>query len=121
MIENRDNAPLKCKAVKGLQLPQYLIAYLEQDKKYHLKFADSFATKPQYDLQYFVDTIQHMIETATIDKIEIIKNKTKPVVTTTNKKKNLIWITVVLAIVVLVFFTLKMMNELNKKNEHDSI
>lgn len=121
VIENQDNSPLKFKAVKAFQIQKYIIAYLEQEKKYHIQFADSFATKPQYDVQYFADSIKQMVETASIGKIEIMKNETQHVVIATKKKNIFIWVTVVLAIAVLAFFTFKMMNEVNKKHKHDSI
>lgn len=115
-INNEDNAPLKINKVKAFQLNQFLLAYLEKGKQYHLAFGDSLAVKPQYDLTFFKDSIESNPTILTVGEIENQKIQQPVVVESKPSNKTFLWIAVALVSILLLFFTVKMMKEVNKRN-----
>jgi hypothetical protein len=55
-IDNEDNAPLVIDSVQVSQKERYLLTWLDPGK-YELLVGDKHATRPKYDLKYFVDTV----------------------------------------------------------------
>ena len=81
-IANEDNPPLQIKGVTAYQLSQSVIAYLDKGNSYHLLVGDSAAISPNYDLQFFTDSLKHQLPLATVGAVIVnpeFKNKeTKP-------------------------------------------
>lgn len=68
-IENQDDNPLKLISVRAFQLNAYLIAHLDKNKKYTLRFGSKTTAAPLYDLNYFTDSIPlklSMVETGKV-------------------------------------------------------
>lgn len=115
VVDNKDDAALQFDSIKAFQLQQYMIAYLEKDKAYYIEFSDSFATKPEYDLSYFKDSIKTTLLTASIGAIHSTKNKVEPVTLKKDSNKTLLWVSVSIAAIILLFFTFRIINDINKK------
>ncbi|MDI3319083.1 hypothetical protein [Pinibacter soli] len=112
-IYNGDNPPLTVTAVKTFQSRKQLIASLDAGKKYALYMNDSAAKAPSYELQNFKDSIPQVVKNIAVGSIE--KN-----VTETTKKveasKKWLWITLVIVLAVLAFFTVRLVKDVQKKN-----
>ncbi|HEV8082059.1 MAG TPA: hypothetical protein VGP55_02600 [Chitinophagaceae bacterium] len=118
-INNEDNVPLKVNAVGALQLNTYLLTYLEAGKRYFLNFGDSATLAPKYDLEFFSDSANKNPSEISVNSFE--KNKILSAANTPSSKNNklLLWIIIGIVLVVLCFFTIKMMDEVRKKSEKD--
>ncbi len=62
-VQNNDDQPLQIKKVTGSFLKHYLIADLNPQGQYTLKFSDNEAEVPKYDLTYFRTNIPEDIAT----------------------------------------------------------
>lgn len=116
IIDNEDNIPLKVKTVNAFQLNTCLLTYLRSGEKYFLKFGDSTIPAPKYDLQFFSDSIEKNPLELSVDGIE--KNKIVNNVSNRDVSKNnhfLLWIIMGVILIILCFFTFKMIGEVNKK------
>jgi hypothetical protein len=121
VIENEDNKSLHVDSVLALQLNSYLISYLDADRNYFVVFGNAKAQKPNYDLAYFEDSIRSNvlkeINCGPISKNTIIPN-TEPVKKATAVKglnKWWIWPVLIGILVLLLFFTLKVSKDINRK------
>ncbi len=118
-INNEDNNPIKIKAVQAFQLNTYLLTYLQADKNYFLNFGDSSIQAPKYDLAFFADSANKNPSEISLKSFE--KNKASITSTTSSKNnKLLLWIIIGVILVVLCFFTFKMMGEVNRRKDADS-
>ncbi|RWY48129.1 hypothetical protein [Mucilaginibacter gilvus] len=68
-IANEDNPPLEVKSITAYQLGQSLIAYLDKGNSYNLLVGDSVATFPNYDLQFFTDSVKRQLPAATLGAV----------------------------------------------------
>ena len=120
VIQNGDNPPLKVAAIKATSYKWFMIAYLDNKKKYTLQFGNDSVAMPKYDLAFFIDSIGATIETARAG--ELVKNEMavadKPV---THDNSWMIWTAIGVALVTLLFFTRKMFREVDKRKQHDNI
>ncbi|MDH7461300.1 hypothetical protein QEG73_08415 [Chitinophagaceae bacterium 26-R-25] len=111
-IYNGDNPPLIVTALKTFQSHKQLIASLDAGKKYALYLNDSAAKAPSYELQNFKDSIPQVVKIIAVGSIE--KN-----VTATTKKveasKKWLWLTLVVVLAVLAFFTVRLVKDVQKK------
>jgi hypothetical protein len=118
IIDNNDNVPLRIKSAKAYQLNRYMLAYLEKGKQYQLAFGDPLAKAPEYDLQFFKDSIGTDIPVLSVGNIQSIS----PIKAAIEKPKNnntvFLWITIAIVSILLLFFTLKMTREIKKRNNH---
>lgn len=113
-INNDDNEPLKIKSIKAFQLKEYVLAYLESGHKYKLLFGDSLAEQPVYDLAAFKDSIKKNLPILNIGTIESIEYKAT-VPQTVNSNKYLLWIVLFVAVLILLLFSYKMVQEIKRK------
>lgn len=115
IINNEDDIPLKVKSVEAFQLNTSLLTYLQAGKKYDLYFGDSTALYPKYDLQFFADSIKINPAEASLGTVQ--KNKMQG-----NSSESLfsrysnwaLWIIIIGVLLVLCFFTFKMVREVDK-------
>ncbi len=80
VIYNNDNAPLEIANITAYQQKEYIIAFLNKNEQYTLKFGNINLPAPVYDLKFFKDQIPVNTTKITTDKpIEIydanLKNK----------------------------------------------
>jgi hypothetical protein len=112
IISNEDNLPLKIESLKTFNSCQTVTAYLEKENQYELMMGNAAATTPSYDLQQInINTVTSIPE-ASISNIVAIN---QPLVNTAkNDTKWLIWMAILIAGLVLSFFTYKLVMDINK-------
>jgi hypothetical protein len=111
VIENLDNKPLKVEDVKFFQLNKYLIAKLEKGETYYIKAGDETLYRPEYDLKYFSDSISDSLAVLHTTAISI-KNEAGSSVSKVFFTKTVLWVVISLVIVLLGFFSIKLMKEM---------
>jgi hypothetical protein len=118
-INNEDNIPLKMKAVQALQLNTYLLTYLDAGENYSLNFGDSTVPAPKYDLDFFSDSANNNSSEISVKSFE--KTKLPETLNKTSSKGNtlFLWVVISAVLVILCFFTFRMIEEVQKK--HDKV
>ncbi|MEN0056038.1 MAG: DUF3999 family protein [Mucilaginibacter sp.] len=121
LINNGDNLPLNIKSVEAYQSDESVISYLDAKQSYRLLTGDQTAQAPEYDLKFFADSIHTNLSQISHGAIE--KNTGYQ---TGSKKVGrdytmFIWIAIIIAAALLLFLTLKMTKEVNKKADKDNI
>lgn len=116
-IDNGDNLPLSIKNVAVFQADQFIVTYLDAGQSYQLLTGDKKATAPDYDLKFFIDSIHQQIPE--ISHAPVIKNMAYQIRNTVIKKDNgliiWIWISIIVALLLLSLLTWKMVTEVNNK------
>lgn len=115
IVNNEDNTPLKISSVSAFQLTISLLTYLQDNKNYYIYFGDSTATAPKYDLQFFKDTLEKntvSLLTGNIEKNTDIKITSKE---SSSNNSVMLWVIIIAVLLVLSFFTFKMIKEMDKK------
>ncbi len=116
-IENKDDAPLKISSTSTYQGLQYLIAWLEKDKKYSLLAGNENASPPQYDLASFKDSISKELKTCNYGPLVTnnVSPATQPVMVVKQKSNIWLWPVIIASLLVLAFFTYKLLDDMKKK------
>jgi hypothetical protein len=109
-VENGDNPPLKISALNEEQRPRYLVAFLEKRVGYQLWAGNPRATMPGFDLALFKDSIPAALPTLAYGPIR----SNAPALATTSSLKGL-WAVIIGVLVVVGFFTYKLMQEMKQK------
>ncbi|MVN90472.1 DUF3999 family protein [Mucilaginibacter aquatilis] len=117
VIYNEDNPALTLQAVKAYQLQQSIVAYLEKGVKYTLLAGNPNAVAPRYDLQYFTDSIDHVLPAVGYSDITPYGS-----INSTKKPEStipvwIIWVAGAAALLILLLLTLKMTREIGKGNK----
>lgn len=120
VIHNEDNPPLKISKVGTSVSYRYITAYLENDKGYKLILDNAAAVLPNYDITKDYPTIKDSVSILGIGNIIAFESKEKTKNKTPNKQW-LIWIAIIAALGLLLFFTKTMLKEVNKKTIDDNI
>ena len=116
-IKNKDNEPLKIIDAKAEQINSYLVAKLEKNETYHLKFGNENLTAPDYDLKFFKDEVPKKINSLKVSEIISIVDQEKVDSPSGIHLDNVfIWIAIVAVIALLIYMVLKMLKDM-KKNE----
>jgi hypothetical protein len=111
IIENKDNQPL---TIEGILLKGYvheLTARFTEKATYFLVYGNENANKPDYDIERFPDNVPKMLSTLELgNELEIAKEeapKKAPLF------ENKIWLWVIMGMIILVlgWFSLKMMKK----------
>lgn len=120
LINNEDNLPLKINDVATSSANRYITSYLEKGNSYALIMGNSTATAPNYDLADIKTKITDSIRLLTTEKVIPLN---EPVITVAPEKNNtwILWTVIIAALFILLFFTRKMLQEVNKRKENDSI
>lgn len=101
--------------MSAFQLTISLLTYLQDNKNYYIYFGDSTATAPKYDLQFFKDTLEKntvSLLTGNIEKNTDIKITSKE---SSSNNSVMLWVIIIAVLLVLSFFTFKMIKEMDKK------
>ena len=120
VIDNGDNTPLSAQNAVAFQLHTTVTAYLENGKSYALYFGDSNAIAPNYDLQYFNDSIGSNIQSLSLQRIK--KITTAPLVIKEKSETNqwMLWSLIIAVLALLVYFSLQMLKDINRKTNNDA-
>lgn len=111
IIDNKDNPPLSVESVDASQIRRTVIAHLQKDNNYVLRFGDKNASLPDYDLKYFNDKLTihpKVLKVDAIEKIEFDKVQADDFFTT----KLWVWAAVIGMVLLLAYFSVKMIREI---------
>lgn len=116
VVHNDDNLPLKITVVKTALRYRVLTAYLEQGSGYQLITDNPNVAAPVYDLAKLKDSLPTNIPLLGMDSI-LTANSLTPTATIANKQSNkyLLWGSLALALLGLLYFTIKLTKEVNKR------
>jgi hypothetical protein len=131
-IANADNAPLVIGEIACFQTTRYLLAYLRAGDAYQLFTGNPQAIVPDYDLKYFTDSLKATPLNLSIESIQKIGSQDQPTVITptvtskdTTAGKNhsglLLWSCLLAVLLFLVYFSVRMVKAIAKKDAHDRI
>ncbi len=112
-IENADNPPLTIDSVRVLQLNRYLIAALKPSQVYTLKFGNEKLMPPEYDLQFFQDSIPMDIPAIQVQNVKSLlpaKSQKQP-----QSSKILIWAAIAALALGLGYMTVRLLRDMEKK------
>jgi hypothetical protein len=114
VIENGDNPPLEVNAVTTQCKKQELIAYLEKGENYTLVGGNDSVGSPNYDLNFFRDSIPSHLTTLEHGKVVSNNREVKP---SAINKNWWIWPAVILMVIVLALLTYRLMGDMKKTKE----
>ena len=112
VIRNEDSPPLKVLSVKTYNSYYVATVWLEKKEAYRLIMDNDAATVPNYDLQLRDIPAENEVKEVRTGQTFALPEPGIPPVTTQNK--NTMWLVIGLAAVVLLCFTWKLVQELNK-------
>ena len=121
IIKNEDNPALQIKEVGTNVSYRYVTAYLEKDNAYKLVMDNAAAILPNYDITKDYPTIKDSVSLLGIGNIFAYENTEIVERNATKNKQWIIWIAIIAALVLLLFFTKTMLKEVNKKTTNDNI
>lgn len=117
-IDNKDNQPLHVDSVLGVFLNHYLVADLNPEKSYILKFGSEKIRSPQYDLVNFTNKIPNEIALIKCGPITSLRpqkaEKSKPGIF---ENPYTIWIVLGFVGLILGYVSFKMIKEIGDKKE----
>jgi hypothetical protein len=133
VIANADNAPLEISHISCFQTSRYLVAWLRAGGAYRLYAGNTQAGAPDYDLKYFTDSLKATPRTLSIGSLQSIGSQDQPIVTTpaeaakepaaTGKDHSglLLWSCLSAVLLFLVYFSVRMVKAIAKKDANDRI
>ncbi len=120
-IINGDNPPLQVSTVSGETANRFLVAYLDSGVQYQLYLGNTRAATPEYDLNFFLDSIGTGIRTATPGRLTAVKDAADARGQGTRKENRwLVWLALGAALLALLFFTFKMTKQIGN-NQDESL
>jgi hypothetical protein len=114
LINNEDNLPLTVGAVKTTCRNHYITAYLDSGNNYSLIMDNENAVMANYDLSGLNNKISDSIPSLQFGKITAFPETVMPVKTEKNNNW-MLWVTIAAALLILLFFTSKMLKEVDKR------
>ena len=122
LIYNDDNLPLTVNTVSTIISEHYITSYLEKGQVYKLILGNEMATLPNYDLEETFPTMKDTLPLLAAKEIIAFKeNIVAPNDLPKNNNKWIIWTALITGLFILLFLTIKMMKEVNKKTNNDTI
>lgn len=119
LINNEDNLPLTVNKVKTAVSNHYITTYLENGFNYKLIMDNEAAVMPAYDLAKLNSKIPDSISFLQFGKIMAAAENKLPETAANNKW--MLWSAIAAALLILLFFTYKMFNEVDKRKQHDHL
>ena len=109
IISNQDNQPLNVDNIEIKGYVHELATRFNQPATYFLTYGNSSAYKPQYDIARFSDKIPEVLTTLELGEELMIEKEVKPEKSPLFKNPAWLWAIMVLIILLLGWFTLKML------------
>jgi hypothetical protein len=109
IISNQDNQPLNVDNIEIKGYVHELATRFNQPATYFLTYGNSSAYKPQYDIARFSDKIPEVLTTLELGEELMIDKEVKPEKSPLFKNPVWLWAIMVLIILLLGWFTLKML------------
>ena len=114
LINNEDNLPITVQVVKTAISNRYITAYLEAGNNYKLIMDNEAAIMPDYDLLKLNSKIPDSIASLQVGKITAF-TENQPAPTAAKNNKWILWLAIATALAILLFFTYKMLAEVDKR------
>ncbi len=108
-IENGDNPPLTFDAIRLQQLRRFAVAHLRSGERYELQIGPETMTQPNYDLQRYRDEVREVVSIVEPGAVTFPSHEDKP--DTTFFTREFMWLAIVVIILVLGFFSYRMVKE----------
>lgn len=117
VVHNDDNLPLQMVSVKTALRYRVLSTYLEKGERYQLLMNNPRAVAPVYDLVQLNGKLPLTIPALSMvgAVTETGAEKDEPVATPKNNNRYLLWGSIGLALLALLYFTAKLLKEVNKQ------
>jgi hypothetical protein len=111
-VYNDDNPSLKVEDVMTFVNSQVVTAYFEKESNYKILLGNKSASSPDYDLTEKDLPLKEIILPVSIDKLVSLNTpiQSRP----KNNSKDIIWISIAIAAIVLAFFTFRLITDMNK-------
>lgn len=116
VVRNLDNRPLKVVKVKAYTHFQNIQLKLQKDKKYILAYGKANDTQPQYDIEYFRNSIPLNLSKAELGNEVKIPHEVKPVQQPLINNKMWIWVALIGCVSIIGVFAFKLMKPEEKKS-----
>ena len=140
-IDNADNAPMALNEVAALQAARFLLAYLQPGFTYQVFAGNAQAPPPDYDLKYFTDSVKGTAPTLLLDSLQrigsldqpkvingvdpdqppIITGKTPASPSASPSSNLLLWSVIFAVLLLLIYFSVKMVRAIAQKDTHDRL
>lgn len=119
-IDNEDDQPLHVNEIQGIQVKQYLLAFLEKGKSYYLLYGNDSISFPKYDIRYSADDIVlHEMNVVGTGARELLPpGPPKHIDDGLNsffQNKTVIWGSMFIVVLVLAWMSVKMLREMKNK------
>ena len=113
-IVNEDDQPVRVDAAQAIQVKHYLLAYLEKDKRYVLRFGNDTVYAPKYDLRYQEDSLVTYELPVVTTGARIARAPQAPEVEAYSlwKDRRLIWAAFAVVVALLGWMSVKMLREM---------
>jgi hypothetical protein len=128
VIANADNAPLVVNKIAGYQQARWLIAYLKAGMGYRIVTGNAQAVAPQYDLKYFTDSLTTALPTlvpGVLRQAAVANDQSVPPSAKTTSGAHsgglLLWSILLVILILLVYFSVRMVRSITKKEGDDRI
>ncbi|GGB12399.1 hypothetical protein GCM10011511_40010 [Puia dinghuensis] len=129
-IANADNSPLVIREITGFQAAHYLVAYLQAGLAYQLLTGNAEAVTPNYDLKSFTDSLTAappMILPGRVEKTAVAASQ--PIAPAAkagdqpsgNRQGLLLWGILFAILILLVYFSVRMVKAITQKERHDRV
>lgn len=132
-ISNKDNAPLVIREIAAFQASRFLLTYLKAGAGYQLLTGNKQAVQPEYDLKYFTDSLSvtpvplvpGAMQQAMVANDSAAAND--HAVTSRGKSAArhpggvLLWSILFAILILLVFFSVRLINAIAQKERNDRI
>lgn len=107
-IENQDNEPLSIDSVDVKGYVHEMTIRFTEPATYYLTYGNSFAYKPNYDIERFTSKIPDTLTALKLAKEQIIEKPTIPIKKPIFENKLWLWGLILITVLLLGWFTLKM-------------
>lgn len=114
LINNEDNLPLKVNKVGSFCSNYFLTAYLDTGNNFRLIMDNQSAVAPNYDLSNLDNKITDSIPLLPTSNTSPVAENITPN-TKTDNNKWILWTSIAAALLILLFFTSKMLKEVDKR------
>jgi hypothetical protein len=121
LIKNEDNLPLQVNEMGTTLNEHYIKAYLEKSNSYRLILSNEKATAPKYDISKLDLSIKDTAAFLNVKNIIAFPHQEKLIEKKESNNKWLVWIALIAGLAILLLLTKKMIKEVNKKEENDTI
>jgi hypothetical protein len=127
-IANADNAPLLIRDITAFQSARFLLTYLTTGTSYQLLTGNKQAVPPEYDLKYFTDSLSVVPATLVAGPMQQTTFANGPAPLPAGKRSTaehsggvLLWGILFAILILLVFFSARLISAITKKERNDRI